>query len=317
MLNLDDIRQAAKRIAPHAHRTPVLTSSYLDRETGCRLFFKCENFQKTGSFKFRGACNAVFSLSREEADRGVLTGSSGNHGQALVYAAGLRHVKATVVMPSNAPAVKVAAVKAYGAHVIFSDPDPSERLRAAEKVQSETGATLVHPFNDERVMRGQGTAALEAFDQVECPDVLLVPVGGGGLAAGSAVAATELSPDTRVIGIEPQQADDARRSLAEGHIVPSDNPNTVADGLRTSLGELTFPVLRDRLTSIVTVSEQGIVSAMRTLWERMKIVVEPSAAVPLAALLERRVDVKGRRFVLLLSGGNVDLDRLPWTGSEA
>ena len=311
--DLAAIRSAAERIRPHAHRTPVLTCASLAEQLGARLFFKCENFQKVGAFKFRGACNAVLSLAVDEARRGVATHSSGNHAQALALAARLRGIAAHIVMPENSPKVKVAAVRGYGARVVFCPPTQADRERTLEAVVAETGATFIHPYNDLRVIAGQGTCALELVEEVPELDLLLAPVGGGGLASGSALACRYLSPRTRVVAVEPEQADDAFRSFRDGRLYPSENPRTVADGLRTSLGSLTFPIIRGTVSAVVTVTEQSIVSAMRLIWERMKIIVEPSAAVPLAALLEGLPEAKGRRVGIILSGGNLDLDRLPWS----
>ncbi len=308
--DIGDIRTAAERIRPHAHRTPVLTCAHLNERFGAKLFFKCENFQRTGAFKFRGACNAVFSLPDDEAARGVATHSSGNHAQAMARAAKLRGIKAYVVMPRGASAVKREATAGYGAEITECEPTQESRETTAAKVIAETGAMLIHPYNDPRIIAGQGTAALELLDDAPGLDAILVPVGGGGLASGTAIAAAALSPGTRVIGVEPSAADDAQRSLEAGRIMPSDNPRTIADGLCGSLGELTLAALRAHAHSIVTVSEEGIVRAMRLIWERMKIVIEPSAAVTVAALMEHKID--GQRIGVILSGGNVDLDRLPW-----
>ena len=314
-VSIDDVLAAAERIRPHAHRTPVLTCATLDAMTGARLFFKCENLQKVGAFKFRGACNAVMALPDAEAARGVATHSSGNHAAALALAARLRGIAAHVVMPRTARAIKKAAVAGYGAAITECEPTLAAREAALAEVVAATGATVVHPYNDPRVIAGQGTAALELLAEVDALDVVLVPVGGGGLCSGTAVAVTELSPRTAVWGAEPAGADDARRSLAEGRIVPSVEPQTIADGLLTSLGEHTFAILRALAAGIVTVSEAAIVAAMRHMWERMKVLVEPSSAVPLAALLERRLDVAGKRVGIIVSGGNVDLDALPWTAA--
>jgi threonine dehydratase len=311
-LNIDSVREAARRIGPYAHRTPVLTCASLDHMVNARLFFKCENFQKAGAFKFRGACNAVFSLSEDEASRGVATHSSGNHAAALALAAHMRGIEALVVMPRNAPRVKRAAVAGYGARIVFCEPTEQARRETLDQVVEETGAVFVHSYNDPLVIAGQGTAALELVEEVSGLDVVMAPVGGGGLMSGTALAVSGFSPHIRVIGTEPEGADDAYRSLQEGRIILSVNPKTVADGLLMSLGDLTFPIIRSRVEQIVTVSEEGIVGAMRHVWERMKIIVEPSAAVPVGALLERKVDLRGLRVGVILSGGNVDLDRLPW-----
>jgi threonine dehydratase len=311
-----DVEAAAERIRPYAHRTPVLTSSALDAMVGARLFFKCENFQRVGAFKFRGACNAVFSLTPDEVRRGVATHSSGNHAQALALAARLRGVPAFVVMPSNSRAVKKAAVAGYGARITQCEPTLASREETLDRVVAETGAAVVHPYDDPRVIAGQGTAALELMADVPDLDVVMTPVGGGGLLAGTAIAVHAVSSATQVIAAEPTGADDAFRSLQEGKIVPSVNPQTICDGLLTSLGTLTFPVIRERVSRIVTVSDQMTIAAMRYLWERMKIVVEPSAAVPLAALLAGGLQVSGRRIGIIVSGGNVDLESLPWGRQE-
>ena len=307
---LEQVRAAAARIAPHAHRTPVLTCRALDKITGARLHFKCENLQKVGAFKFRGACNAVLSLSDERAARGVLTHSSGNHAQALALAARIRGVTATIVMPTTAPAVKVSAVEGYGGRILRCAPTQADRERVARQALEETGAELVHPYDDPRIIAGQGTAALELLEQAGELDLVLAPVGGGGLMSGTLVTLSALSPATRVVGVEPAGADDARRSLREGRVLPSDDPRTVCDGLLTSLSERTFAIIRRHIEAIVTSSDEATLRAMRLIWERMKIIVEPSAAVTLGALLEDRIPgVRGKRLGLILSGGNVSLDR--------
>jgi len=310
--SLEDIRQAHERIRPFVHRTPVLTSSTINRIAGGEIFFKCENFQKAGAFKIRGACNAVFSLSDDEAKRGVATHSSGNHAAALALAARWRGIPAHVVMPENAPHVKKLAVAGYGAEIVFCKPTLEARERALAEVVARTGTAFVHPYNDLRVITGQATAAIELCEEVKNLDLVIAPVGGGGLVSGTAVAVSLVSPKTAVMAAEPERADDAYQSLRSGRIVPSVHPNTIADGLLTSLGDLTFPIIQRHVKDIVLVSEEAIVEAMRCLWERMKILVEPSAAVPLGAILSRRLDVAGRRAGVILSGGNVDLDRLPW-----
>jgi threonine dehydratase len=284
---------------------------------GASLFFKCENFQKVGAFKFRGACNAVFSLSEQEAGRGVATHSSGNHAAALALAARWRGISATIVMPYTAPAIKKAAVAGYGARVVFCEPTLKAREETLAAEVARSGATVVHPYNDERVIAGQGTAALELLADVANLDIVMTPVGGGGLLSGTAIAVTACSPKTKVMGAEPEGADDAYRSLRAGRILPSLSPKTIADGLLTSLGDKTFPIIQEKVTDIVTVSEEAIISAMRHIWERMKIIIEPSCAVPFAALLEGKVNVKGQRVGIILTGGNVDLDRLPWQYNES
>jgi len=312
--DLDAVRRAARHIAPHAHRTPVLTSSAIDAELGARLFFKCENLQKVGAFKFRGACNAVLSLSDAQAAHGVVTHSSGNHAQALALAARIRGIPASIVMPANAPPVKAAAVAGYGGRIIRCRPTQQDRERVAGEVMAATGAALIHPYDDPRVIAGQGTAALELVDQVEQLDLVLVPVGGGGLARGTLITISALSPHTRVIGVEPEGADDARSSLEAGRVLPSVDPRTIADGLLTSLCDLTFDIIRRQIRAIVSASDEATIRAMRLVWQRMKLVVEPSAAVPLGALLQGRVPdlAPGLRVGVILSEGNVELDHLPW-----
>lgn len=310
--SLADIRAAAARIAPYAHRTPVLTSASLDAMTGAKLFFKCENFQKAGAFKFRGACNAVFSLPEDAAKRGVVTHSSGNHAAALALAARLRGTTARIVMPNNAPEVKKAAVAGYGGTITYCEPTLAARESTTARIIEETGAELVHPYNDYRVITGQATAALELIEDGPDLDVIMAPVGGGGLLAGTALSAHYLSPKTRVIAGEPAGADDAQRSLKAGRIIPSEAPKTIADGLLTSLGERTFPIIQNHVEAIFTVPDTEIASAMRLVWERMKIVIEPSAAVPLACVLARKFDPRDLRIGIILSGGNVDLGRLPF-----
>ncbi|HDQ14538.1 MAG TPA: pyridoxal-phosphate dependent enzyme [Sediminispirochaeta sp.] len=311
----EKFEQAYKRVTGLGHGTPILTSSTFDEMTGAHLFFKGENFQKAGAFKFRGAVNSVFSLSKEEAPRGVATHSSGNHAQALALAARLRGIPATIVMPETAPRVKVDAVRGYGARIVFCPPTLEDRERYLDQVVEETGAVFIHPSNDLRVIVGQGTAAMELLEQVEELDYVLTPVGGGGLISGTALAVHYFSPETRVIGAEPAAADDAYRSFRAGRILYPENPQTVADGLKTSLGSNTFPIIRKHVQDIVLVEEKEIIGAMKLAWERMKVVIEASAAVPVAALLYDKLPaslVKGKRIGVILSGGNVDLDKLPW-----
>jgi len=289
-----------------------MTSRTLDERTGATVFFKCENFQRVGAFKFRGACNAVFSLSDAEAARGVVTHSSGNHAQALALAAQLRGIPAHIVMPRNASAVKQAAVAGYGGRITLCEPTLAAREEATARIQQETGAALVHPYNDDRVIAGQGTAALELCEEVSNLDVVLAPVGGGGLLSGTAIVVNALLPGAAVYGAEPMAADDAQRSLRAGHIIPASDPKTIADGLLTSLGDKNFPIIKQFVRDIVTVSEEDIVNAMRLVWERMKLVIEPSAAVPVAVALSGKLDLRGKRVGIVLSGGNVDLARLHW-----
>jgi threonine dehydratase len=306
------IQTAAERIKPYIHRTPVLTNESLNQKVGAQVFLKCENFQKVGAFKFRGACNAVFSLSGEEAASGVATHSSGNHAQALALAARMRGIPAHIVMPENAPAVKKAAVAAYGGQITFCEPTLEARKAVLENVVARTGAAFIHPYNDTRVIAGQGTAALELLEEIPDLDVILAPVGGGGLISGTAIAATDFKQGVRVIGGEPGKADDAYRSIQAGQILPSVKPQTIADGLLTSLGTLTFPIIREHVEAIVTVSEQAIIDSMKFIWERAKIIIEPSAAVAVAVLWEGKIDLRGGNVGVILSGGNVDLKKLPW-----
>ena len=311
-VSLQDIQQAAQRIKPYAHRTPVMTNESLNRRVGAQVFMKCENLQKVGAFKFRGASNAVWSLTDEGAARGVVTHSSGNHAQALALAAKMRGIPAYIVMPDNAPQVKKNAVAGYGGRITFCEPTLEARESTMEKIRQGTGATVVHPYDDERVIAGQGTAALELLEDIPGLDAIIAPVGGGGLLGGTSIAATEMKKGIRVIAAEPEMADDAFRSMQAGRVIPSQNPKTVADGLLTSLGTLTFPILKERVEQIVTVSEAGIIEAMKFVWERAKIVIEPSAATVIAVLWEKKVDLRGLNVGVILSGGNVDLERLPW-----
>ncbi|MBE0638793.1 MAG: pyridoxal-phosphate dependent enzyme [Bacteroidales bacterium] len=307
-----DILAAAHRISPYVHRTPVLTSQNLDEIFGCHLYFKCENLQKAGAFKSRGANNAVFSLDEDSAGRGVATHSSGNHAAALARAAKLRGIDAHIVMPSNSSKVKVAAVKHYGGKITFCEPNLASRESTLEEVLKLTGAVLIHPYNDFRIIAGQATATLELLEDFPDLDIILSPVGGGGLLSGTALSAFYFAKKALVIATEPEQADDAFQSFYQKKFVPSVNPNTIADGLRTSLGTLTFPIISQYVESIVTVSEVAIIEAMKLVWERMKIIIEPSSAVPVAALIEKKIDVQGKHAGIILSGGNVDLDELPW-----
>lgn len=311
--SFEDIKKAAATIAPYAHKTPVLSSSILNQHFGCELFFKCENFQKVGAFKFRGGCNAVFNLAESELSKGVATHSSGNHAQAVALAAKMRGIQATIVMPENAPTVKVAAVRDYGAKIEFCAPTIQAREDGLKAVQARTGATEIHPYDNFYVIAGQGTAALELHEQVQGLDYLLAPVGGGGLLSGSALSSKAIAPSRQVIGCEPANADDAFRSFKRGERITDVVPNTIADGLRTTVGQLTFPIIQQYVDDICTVSEEAIVEAMRLIWSRMKIIIEPSCAVPLAALLEKKIsNTLHKRIGIILTGGNVDLDKLPW-----
>lgn len=307
-----DVREAHQRIAENAHRTPVLSSRQANKKTGGKLFFKCENFQKVGAFKFRGASNAILSLSSQEAKKGVATHSSGNHAQALALAAKLREIPAYVVMPENAPKVKIQAVKSYGAEITFCKPTLDAREATLAQVVKKTGATFIHPYNNARIIAGQGTAAVELLEDYPDLDLIIVPVGGGGLLSGTALAAKAMNPKITVIGVEPAQADDAFQSFKSGKLIPVQNPDTIADGLRTSLGALPFSIIQKQVDDIITVSEASIVNAMRYVWERLNMIIEASSAVPLAAVFDGKINVKGKKAGIIISGGNVDLDNLPW-----
>lgn len=307
-----DLKRAFERVSGVVRHTPLLSSQTFDRMTGGKLLFKCENFQTGGAFKFRGAVNAVNSLSEADARKGVATHSSGNHAQAVALAARMRGIAATIVMPETAPQVKVNAVRGYGADIRFCEATLAAREAALEKVVAETGATFIHPSNDVRVIAGQSTVFQELQQDAAGLDLVLAPVGGGGLLSGTALAAKLLAESVKVIGCEPARADDAYRSFKSGELVFPDHPDTIADGLKTALGSNTFPIVRKFVDDIVLVQEEEILQAMKLIWERMKIVVEPSAAVPLAALLNGSLDVSGARVGIILSGGNVDLDALPW-----
>jgi threonine dehydratase len=316
-LTLADVRAAQTRIKDRIHRTPVMTSSTLDARAGARLFFKCENLQKIGAFKARGATNAVALLSEEEASKGVVTHSSGNHAAAVARAARLRGIPAYIVMPSNSPQAKFASVRRYGAEIIECEPTVAARESTAKSVVERTGAAFIHPYNDERVIAGQGTVALELLDDVPDLTDILCPVGGGGLLSGVSLTAKSINPQIRVFGVEPAGADDAARSLATGRIMPSTSPNTIADGLRSALGPLTFEQIQSHVDGIVTVSDDEIIQAMRTIWEVLKIIVEPSGAVGYGPLVNGQLDLAGRRVGIILTGGNLDLDHLPWMGRAA
>jgi len=315
---LEEIQAAADRIEGVAHRTPVATCSSLDRMSGRRLYFKCENLQKTGSFKFRGAWNSVAMLTAEQASRGVVTHSSGNHAQALALAARRRGIEAHIVMPNNSTPVKRRAVEEYGGRVVACAPTLEARESTAVKVLAETGGTFIHPYNYADTIAGQGTVGLELLEDVGDLDAIVAPVGGGGLLSGICIAARGLNPRVRLFAGEPQGADDAARSMAAGRLIPQTSPRTVADGLRTSLGVLTWPIIRDHVERVITVDDEEIVRAMRLAWERAKILIEPSAAVAVAAVLSAEFrELKGIDSVgVVLSGGNVNLDELPWIRRE-
>jgi threonine dehydratase len=312
LLDLTAIRAAHERIRPHIHRTLVLTSSRLDEACNVSLFFKCENFQKIGAFKARGATNAVFSLDDAIAQRGVATHSSGNHGAAVARAAKLRGIPAHIVMPSNSAKVKVRAVEGYGARVVSCEPTEQARDAVCADVIARTGATLIHSFENPDVIAGQGTAAVELLEDVQDLDIVMCPIGGGGLLAGTAIAAKSIRPNIKVIAAEPENADDAAQSFRAGRVIHTEKKFTIADGLRTNIGEPNFAIIKRYVDDIVTVTEEAIISAMRTIWETMKIVIEPSAAVPFAVIQEGRIDVGDKRLGIILTGGNVDLDALPW-----
>jgi threonine dehydratase len=310
--NSEKIIQAAERISPHIHRTPIITSQRINKIFNTTIYFKCENLQKAGAFKTRGAINAVFSLKENELINGVATHSSGNHAQALARAALLKGIKAYIVMPEDSSKIKIEAVKSYNGIITFCEPTLEARETTLAKILKQTEAIEIHPYNDYKIITGQATAAKEFFEQTEKLDIIMTPVGGGGLLSGTALATHYFSHETKVIAAEPEQANDAFQSFYSGFYVPSINPNTIADGLRTSLGDKTFPIIQKYVHEIVTVSENAIIEAMRLVWENTKLLIETSSAVPIAALLEKKMDVKGQKVGIILSGGNVDLDNLPW-----
>jgi threonine dehydratase len=312
---LADMLVAHERIKPYIHRTPVMTSEFINGLTGAELFFKCENLQKAGAFKARGASNAVFGLTDEEAARGVATHSSGNHGTCLSYAAGRRGIPCTVVMPHTAPQAKKDAVRGYGGRVVECEPSTTSREAVFAEVVAETGAEFVHPYNDHRVIAGQGTCSKELMEQVCALDAVIAPIGGGGMVSGTCLTLSNLAPQVKIYAAEPEQADDAYRSFKAGHIIADDAPNTVADGLKVPLKDLTWHFVQNHVTDILTASEQDIIDAMKLIWKRMKIVMEPSSAVPLATILKNRDLFAGKRVGVIITGGNVDLDLLPWQQS--
>jgi len=309
---LDDMLAAHERVKPYIHRTPVLTSTFLNELTGAELFFKCENFQKAGAFKVRGACNAVFGLADDMLEKGVATHSSGNHALSLSYAAGRRGIPCHVVMPRTAPQAKKDAVRGYGGIITECEPSTSSREEVFAKVQAETGAEFVHPYNDPRVIAGQGTCSRELNEQVDGLDAVIAPIGGGGMISGTCLTLSNLAPNIKIYAAEPDMADDAARSFRAGHIIADDAPETVADGLKVPLKELTWHFVQNHVTDILTASEQDIIDAMKLIWKRMKIVMEPSSAVPLATILKNKETFAGKRVGVIITGGNVDLDHLPW-----
>lgn len=308
----NDIEKAYARIGAYVHKTPILTSSNLNNQFGAKLFFKCENFQKAGSFKSRGAVNAILSLPSSHTEKGVATHSSGNFAQALARAASILNIPSYIVMPENAPNVKVDAVRGYGGEITFCKPTLSAREETLDKVVERTRAVIIHPYDDYDIIAGQGTATLELCNEVKNLDIILCPVGGGGLLSGTALSASYFGNNISVIACEPAGADDAYHSVKAGKIIPSNNPNTIADGLLTSLGKRNFPIIQKYVDEIVTVSEESIVAAMRLIYERMKIVIEPSSAVPLAAIIENIVKINNKNVGIIISGGNVDLSKIPF-----
>lgn len=307
-----NIIEAHQKIAGFINKTPILTSSSINQMFKCELFFKCENFQKVGAFKYRGATNAVQSLNSSQIKKGVATHSSGNHAQALSLAAKVKGTKAFIVMPNNSKKVKIDAVKGYGAEIIFCEPTLKSREDTLDDVVKETGAYFIHPYNNYNIICGQGTASLELLDEISNLDIVIAPVGGGGLISGTVIGTKGMNMEIKVIGAEPKNADDAYRSFKSGELVPSVAPNTIADGLLTSLGDLNFEIIKSYLDDIYTVSEENIIKALRLIWERMKIVVEPSAAVTLAAIIEHNTYFTDKKVGLILSGGNVDINHLPF-----
>ena len=312
MLTLKDIELAHERIRPFIHRTPILTNSSLNKLAGAELFFKCENFQKAGSFKIRGATNTVELLSDSELKRGIATTSSGNHGAALSMAVSRRGGSTKVVMPHNTPKIKVENVKRNGGEVVWCEPDQKFRESVLNDVVEETAATVVHPYNDERIMAGQGTCAKEILEDVPTIDCIVSPVSGGGLLSGSLVAAKNMKNSVKVFGAEPEEADDAYQSLKQGKIVPNKTINTICDGLRAEIGSKTFPVIQNLVDEIIPVSEKDIIESLQMIWERMKIIVEPSCSISLALILKNKMMFKNKNIGLIMSGGNVDLNKLPW-----
>ena len=312
MLTLKDIELAHERIRPFIHRTPILTNSSLNKLAGAELFFKCENFQKAGSFKIRGATNTVELLSDSELKRGIATTSSGNHGAALSMAVSRRGGSTKVVMPRNTPKIKVENVKRNGGEVVWCEPDQKFRESVLKDVVEETAATVVHPYNDERIMAGQGTCAKEILEDVPTIDCIVSPVSGGGLLSGSLVAAKNMKNSVKVFGAEPEEADDAYQSLKQGKIVPNKTINTICDGLRAEIGSKTFPVIQNLVDEIIPVSEKDIIESLQMIWERMKIIVEPSCSISLALILKNKKMFKNKNVGLIMSGGNVDLNKLPW-----
>lgn len=314
---LNDMQQARARITPYIHQTPVLTSTFINDLTGAELFFKCENFQKAGAFKVRGACNAVFGLPDDMLAKGVATHSSGNHALSLSYAAGRRGIPCHVVMPRTAPQAKKDAVIGYGGLITECAPSTTSREEVFAGVAAKTGADFVHPYNDPRVIAGQATCSAELIEQVADLDAVVAPIGGGGMISGTCLTLSNLAPTVKIYAAEPLQADDAARSFRAGHIIADDAPVTVADGLKVPLKELTWHFVSSHVTDILTASEQDIIDAMKLVWKRMKIIIEPSSAVPLATILKNKQVFNGKRVGIIITGGNVDLDALPWTSGEA
>ncbi|MEM9059289.1 MAG: beta-hydroxyaspartate dehydratase BhcB [Pseudomonadota bacterium] len=310
-----DVVEAHERIAPHIRRTEVFTNAELDAQTGASLFFKCENVQPPGAFKVRGASNAVFGLSEAQAAKGVATHSSGNHALCLSYAAGRRGIPCNVVMPRTAPQAKKEAVIGYGGKITECEPSTSSREETFARVQAETGGDFIHPYNDPRVIAGQATCSKEFLEQVEDLDILVAPIGGGGMISGTCLTVSSIAPHVKIYAAEPEQADDAMRSLKAGHIIADDAPETVADGLKVPLKELTWHFVSNHVTDILTASEQEIIDAMKLSWKRLKMVIEPSCAVPLAVILKNPEIFAGKRVGVVITGGNVDLDKLPWMGA--
>ncbi len=311
-LTYADVQAAHERIRPHIRRTPVMTSDYLNELTGAQLFFKCENFQEAGAFKVRGASNAVFGLSDEMATKGVCTHSSGNHALSLSYAAGRRGIPCNVVMPRTAPQAKKDAVRRFGGTITECEPSTSSREATFAEVQARTGGEFVHPYNDPRVITGQATCSAELLEQTDGLDAVIAPIGGGGMVSGTCLTVSNLAPGTAIYAAEPEQADDAYRSFKAGHIIADDAPKTVADGLLVPLKENTWHFVSNNVTDIFTASEQEIIDAMKLTWKYLRVVMEPSSAVPLATILKNPDTFRGKRVGVIITGGNVDLDKLPW-----
>ena len=312
MVNYNDIESAHNRISNFIHNTPILTCENINLESNAKLFFKCDNFQKTGSFKIRGATNTILQLSKKQIKNGVITTSSGNHGAAVAAAAKKLGANVKVIMPNNTPKVKINNVQRYGGEIIFCEPNIKARENTLNEMVKESGSTIVHPYNNEKVIAGQGTAAKELLEKIADLDIIITPVSGGGLLAGTSLLAKSINPNIKVYGAEPKNADDTYQSIKNKKIVPNKTTETIADGLRAQVGTITFPIIQKNVDGIILVSEEMIIQSMRTIWQRMKIIIEPSCSIALAAILINNEQFHNKRIGIILTGGNVDLDSLPW-----